>query len=76
MRILGLMAAGVASMVASWAQAASAVVQNTNVIAGADVGASAPSFWYHPDGSWNWFGAPMLGLAAVLVLLWLWRRRR
>ena len=60
----------------AFAAAASDVVENTHVIAGANVGASAPAFWSQPEGAWSWFGAPMIGVAAVVVLYLIWRRRR
>ncbi len=60
----------------AFAAAASDVVENTHVIAGANVGASAPAFWTQPEGAWSWFGAPMIGVAAVVVLYLIWRRRR
>ncbi|TIC78669.1 hypothetical protein [Crenobacter intestini] len=60
----------------AFAAAASDVVENTHVIAGANVGASAPAFWSQPEGAWSWFGAPMIGVAAVVVLYFFWRRRR
>jgi len=60
----------------AFAAAASDVVENTHVIAGANVGASAPAFWSRPEGAWSWFGAPMIGVAAVVVLYFFWRRRR
>ncbi|NDV13206.1 hypothetical protein [Crenobacter caeni] len=60
----------------AFAAAASDVVENTHVIAGADVGASAPAFWSQPEGAWSWFGAPLIGVAAVVVLYLIWQRRR
>lgn len=75
-KLISMMVGLYAAQASQLAGAASDVVENTQVIAGANVGASAPAFWLNPDGSWDWFGAPMLGLAALLILLWLWRRRK
>lgn len=55
----------------AWAEGSSGnVVENANIEAGANVGASAPAFWSQPGDDWSWFLMP----AAGIVALWfIWR---